>query len=431
MKQLVAIGLFVCGGTLLVAQPGWKWPDQLDLAKEKNALYSDAVKSKEFTSAVEPHSWLLENAPDLNASLYINGRKIYENLANTESDPTKKAEHQARTLEMSDLQIKYFNGEAKVLNRKAYTAYKFYKSNQSKYQELLDLFDRAFELNKENILNNNLAAYMDVMRRYKLTGGELEDEAIIDRYSLLSDIIDTKIKLGKNVPFLEKIQDSVDKMLTSIITVDCAFVEEKLVPKMRATKELKMAKKVFQLMLTGKCMSSPSFLEAAEMINISEPSYSLSKVIAMKYSSAGDIKKASKFYTQALGLTDDNLKKAEIYYIKAQMSVGNGQKSAARTNARKALANDPSMKKAYTLIGDSYMRSFDECKGGISKVDDRLCFIAAFNQYKRAGNAKGMTSAKAQFPSIEEIFELGLSEGQSMTCGCWINEAVVLKRRPN
>ena len=34
-------------------------------------------------------------------------------------------------------------------------------------------------------------------------------------------------------------------------------------------------------------------------------------------------------------------------------------------------------------------------------------------------------------PIIEEIFELGLTEGQSMTVGCWINETVVLERRPN
>ena len=204
MKQLVGIGLLICTCTLSTAQPGWKWPDQLDLAKEKNALYSDAVKNKDFAGAVDPHSWLLENAPDLNTSLYINGRKIYEGLANKESDPTKKAEHQATTMEMSDLQIKYFGGEAKVLNRKAYTAYKFYKSNKSKYQELLDLFDRAFELNREKIINNNLAAYMDVLRRYKLTGGEVTDEAIINRYTMLSDVIDVKIKAGKKRSFSRK-----------------------------------------------------------------------------------------------------------------------------------------------------------------------------------------------------------------------------------
>jgi len=431
MKKLVVVGLLICTSTLLVAQPGWKWPDQIDLAKEKNALYSDAVKGKDYVAAVDPHNWLLENAPDLNASLYINGRKIYEGLSTVATDPAIKAKYQARTMEMSDLQIKYFGGEAKVLNRKAYTAYKFYKSNKSKYQELLDLFDRAFELNQDKILNNNLAAYMDVVRRFKLTGGTMSDEAIIDRYTKLSDVIDVKIKAGKNIPFLEKTQDTVDKMLTSIITVDCAFVEDKLVPKMRDTKDPKMAKKVFQLMLTGKCSDSPSFLEAAELMHASEPAFGLAKLIALKYGSAGNSEQALKFYDQALDLTDDNLKKAEIYYNKAQMHSSNGRKSAARTNARKALASDPSFKKAYTLVGDIYMRSYEECKEGISKVDDRLCFIAAFNQYKKAGSKKSMANAKAQFPSIAEIFELGLSEGQSMTCGCWINETVVLERRPN
>ena len=154
MKKLMVLGLILFASSYAIAQPGWNWPEEVDLAKEKNALYSDMVKSKNYAKAIEPHNWLLEKCPDLNKSLYINGRKIYEGLANAESDPTKKGEFQAMTMKMFDDQIKYFNEEAKNMNRKAYTAYKFYKSNKGKYQEMVEMMGRAFELNGNDIMIN-------------------------------------------------------------------------------------------------------------------------------------------------------------------------------------------------------------------------------------------------------------------------------------
>jgi tetratricopeptide (TPR) repeat protein len=413
-----------------IAQPGWNWPEDIDTAKEKNALYTDALKSNQFELAQKSHQWLLENAPDLNKSLYINGAKIYEGLAEKESDPAKKIAHQDKALEMYDLRIKHFGEEGKVLNRKALIAYKYHKGNKSKYKELLDLFEKTFELNGKKTLDNNLIGYMDVIRRYKLTKGDITDEQIIEKYGEISDVIDFKIQQGKNVSKLEKYQETIDSMLTQIVTVDCEFVEKNLGPKMKESGDLKIAKKVFQLMLTGKCTDSPLFLESATILFEKEPEYGLAKVIALKYSSAGDHETAHTYYDKAIEYADDNLKKAEIHMSKAQLYSSQGKKAAARAEARKALAIDPSMKDAYVMIGDLYMQSYQECRKGVSKVDDRLVFIAAYNQYAKAGNSSRMNTAKEQFPSIEEIFELGLKEGEVMNCGCWINESVKLARRP-
>ena len=76
------------------------------------------------------------------------------------------------------------------------------------------------------------------------------------------------------------------------------------------------------------------------------------------------------------------------------------------------------------------MGSFNDCKEEKSQVDDRLVFIAAHNEYKKAGNSDGMKKAKEQFPSIADIFSEGKEEGQSATVGCWINVTVTLERRP-
>ena len=151
MKNLAKI-LTVLGVALTMvaqAQPGWNWGDQVDLAKEKNALYVDMLKAGRYQEALAPHTWLCQNTPNLNESLYQNGSKLYEELAEVEKDPAKLEAYKSKAMEMYDLRIKYFGNEGYVLNRKVYPAYKFYKDDKSKYKELYDMFNRAFELSKE------------------------------------------------------------------------------------------------------------------------------------------------------------------------------------------------------------------------------------------------------------------------------------------
>ena len=272
---------------------------------------------------------------------------------------------------------------------------------------------------------------MDIVRRYKLAGGDISDETVFEIYGQVSDIIDNKISKGKNVARLEKYRDNVDKLLTSMVTVDCDFVKNNLGPKLEADpSNIKMAKKIFRLLLTGKCSDSPLFLVATKAIHQLEPAYGLAIVVAKKETSGGSFEEGVKYYKEALGLTDDNTKKGEIYYDLATAYASKGQKSTARSHALQAVGADPTRKDAYSLIGNLYMQSYDDCKQGVSKVEDRGVFLAAFRKYQQAGDAKGMNNAKEQFPSIEEIFELNLKEGASINLGCWINESVTIQRRP-
>ena len=75
------------------------------------------------------------------------------------------------------------------------------------------------------------------------------------------------------------------------------------------------------------------------------------------------------------------------------------------------------------------MASYEDCKGGKSRVNDRLVFIAAYNMYRRAWLGDKASQAKAQFPSMEEIFNENLEVGESLNTGCWINENVTLSKR--
>jgi len=439
MKKQILAGIFTLVTMLFTtaafAQPGWNWCDPVDKSKENNALFSDNVKAADFENAKEPLDQLLETCPNLHVSLYQNGVKVYKGLADVTKDESLKIQYQDKALELYDKRIELFGSEDKVLNRKAYDAYKYLKGRKDKYQDLLDLFDRTYELNGNKVYDNNLAAYMDVVRRYKLAGNELSDTEILDRYTVLTDIIDFKVANAggsdSKIRRLVKNLDAIDKMLIQVVDLNCEKVTEIFGQKLTETRDLKLAKKIFKLMLAGKCTSDPVAVEAATIIGEAEPNAAIYKFLAQKATGDKDYDKAVELYEKSAELSDDNLKKSEIYISVGKIMASKGRKTTARDFARKALASDPSNSDAYKLIGDLYMNSFEDCKKGVSKVEDRAIFIAAYNMYKKAGSSTGMVNAKAQFPSIDEIFSEGYKEGQSLSTGCWVGETVSLERRPS
>ena len=427
--------IFICflGSILLIneafAQGGWNWPEDKATAETKNALYTDALRANNYRVAANHLYWLLNNAPNLNSSIYINGAKIYAGLADQEKDKAKQTVFADSALLMYDLRIEHFNEEADVLNRKAYEAYKYYKDNSAKYDELLEMFRKTFELNGENVLAVNTIAYMDVLRRAKLSGKDLTDEAILTEYDVISLAIDAKIAENNSATNISY-KDKIDAMLSDVVTVDCAFIESKLGPRLKSNPEdLANAKKIISLSLNGKCTDSPIFMEAAKIVHEKEPNYAIARVIALRAKADSDFETSAKYFEQALTLTDQNTQKAEIFMELADIASRRGQKSAARDNALKAVGVDPSRAEAYTFIGDLYFKSYEQCKGGENIVHDRGVFLAAYEMYKRGGASARMANAKEQFPSAEEIFTYNMELGQQMTVGCWINETVTIQKR--
>ncbi len=433
MKLFPVCFVLVMLSTSLYGQ--WNWGDDPATAKEKNAIYNDMMKNKSYDAAVEPLEWLLTNTPDLNPAIYINGVKIYDALQKQETDAAKKKAYQDRCLELYDQRIENFGDEAEVLNRKAFQAYKFLKDDKERYGDLYNLFEKTFELNGDQVMVNNLVAYMDVIRRYRAAGGSLTDDEVLEKYGKTMAILDKNVdkyeKAGKSTESLEKNRDFINRMLTGMVEMDCAFIEEKIGPAFEADpSHLPMAKRIIALSLTYDCSKSPIFLTAAKTIQEQEPTFSMAKIIAIKYDAAKDYDQANKYYQEALEMAQSGQQKAEIHYGLANHYRARGLKSKSRSSALAAVKADPSKKEAYKVIGDLYMTSYDDCRQGISKVDDRAVFLAAYDMYAKAGDRRGMSNAEKQFPSMEEIFELSLKEGQEIKLGCWINTTVTLKRRP-
>ncbi len=434
-KILTILSLLVTLSIAATAQPGWKWPEQnKPKAEEKNVLYADAVKMGDFKGAIPPLSWLIREAPDLNKSLYQNGAKIYDNLAKVEKDPAQKNVYLDSLMWMYDMRMKYFDDSVNVMNRKIFKAYKYNIKNYDKSEWLLEMFDVTYKISGGKVMDQNLLAYMNVIKVNKLTKKNLSDEEVLARYENISAVIEGKVKVievkGGSIDKLMVQKNAIDKILTEIVTIDCDFVHDTMGPKFTANPDdIKLVKRMFSFMLTGKCTASDLFLDVSKQLYKLEPDFGVAKLIGTKCLAAGDYSCASQYYNEALQHTEDGTKKAEIYLQMGKMEVRKKNKSAARANFRKAISADAANKEPWTLIGDLYYHSFEQCKKMEDMVQDRLVFILAYDMYRRGGNSSKMHNAKSQFPSKEEIFTNNYETGQSMTVSCWIKESVQLQSR--
>ncbi|MEJ2004545.1 MAG: hypothetical protein P8X57_06190, partial [Cyclobacteriaceae bacterium] len=151
MKQIILTAVIALAGVTAQAQcSGWNWPEDPEMrakAEEKVVVYGDALNAENFKNAQKHHMWLLENTPNLNTSIYINGEKIYNGLIEEATDENHKNVLIDSLLLIYDMRTEYCNEKEEVIARKAYAAYRNNVKKPGELKNILDLFKEAEDLN--------------------------------------------------------------------------------------------------------------------------------------------------------------------------------------------------------------------------------------------------------------------------------------------
>mgnify|MGYP005853465301 CR=1 FL=1 len=408
-------------------------PTKAKIAKEQFAISVDAMSSKQYQRAANATQWLMKEAPELYDGLYINAYKAYENLAEGTADEATRDRFLDTMFVVYDKKEVIYGLTDREKNNKAYKYYKYWKDNKSRIADGMKAYEVIYET-PEAIINNNIVSYMDMVRRYKAFGNAISSDQVFSIYTEVMDVIALKETSGEDPEKLQRYKEAVNGLLTMIMgdELNCDFINDKLAPPLDDDPNPKLARKVFSLLLGQGCSESPYFVKSAQIIQADEPTAGLAKVIAQKAYANGDFKQAEASYIEAMNLSKDNKEKAELQFALADIYLKEGKKDQARNAAKEAANIDPEQtQKAWSFIGNLYMSSFNDCAKKQSQVDDRAIFLAAYDAFQKAGDAKGMANAKAQFPTMSDIFTINKEEGESIRVGCWINVTTTLRTRPS
>lgn len=438
MSAIAGLGLSIMFLALAFnsnAQAGWNWPANDELARQARQNYivaNDYRKDGEFQNAKPYIDWLLAKTPELNKSLYLNAMSIYENLIE-KATGDKRLILADSIMIIYDMRMKYFGEEEMLQDRKALDAYKYFRENADRYEWLIGQFEKSIELNREQIHEGNLLAYMDILRRGKKSDlGLVDDDLLLEAHEKISALLDKKLETAEDSEKIEDIRKQTDAMLVEVVDIDCDFISNNLAPKLAAdASDLKVAKKIVFFSLQNKCINTEHFKNAVLTVYNAEPDFGIARLLGNLSKQERNWELAAKYYSEAAGMADSRIKKAETLIELGDLEARRGRKSRARDLFLQAVDTDPKRKDAYSYIGNLYFNSFNECAGLQDEVKDRAIYIAAYEMFKKAGNRRMMDTMREQFPSMQEMFLKGYKEGDSITVGCWINETVSLQKRNN
>lgn len=146
---------------------------------------------------------------------------------------------------------------------------------------------------------------------------------------------------------------------------------------------------------------------------------------------SGDYREAVTKFEEAAEATDDAERKGRYYLYAAKVYYRDLRNfSQARAFARQSAQANPKSGEPYMLIGTLYASSGPLCGPGTG-FDSQVVTWPAIDMWQRAKSIDGSVAAKANqligryrqyMPSKSDIFQRGISEGDSYRVGCWIQE---------
>ncbi len=422
-------------------EPNWPKGRNKGIAKEKYALLIDAVNNEQFEEAIAPLNWIIENAPNLHADVYVKAVKLYSGLAKKAKEDGRDSEvivNQDKIAEMYQIRIK--NGLVEDMNdiyrRFGRDAYFYWKDDTSKTDTLYAHYKKTYEMDKDNFPRAQVIYYADATGKvYEKEGMTLEEMTTI--YEDLKKYVDIRVAKEQDQEEKQKwktyVQEKIGELELVYFPKDCNRITDLFGEKLKANpNDTLLINRVVKLMADNGCTKEPLFLEAMQAFYKLTPKNAIANTIGQLHMQNGDTDKALTWIEKSLeGAGDEEkAKAANTVLTLSKVAYKDGNYTKARSLAYKsAEMGSPSVAaEAYTFIGDLYMSTYKQCMQGDNIVQKRAVFLAAYDMYARGGNASKMASAKGQFPSKEDVFsDSKYKVGQSLSVGCWIGTTTTLR----
>lgn len=429
------------------------------------SIFAEYAKVKNYKAAYQPWLELKKQCPDLNSAIYVLGERMLKSFIES-SDDTAKLQFQKDLVNLYDEWLQYFpkskrgvSEVGKILAIKAQTMLDYKLASDS---EIVQIYDDAFKNDPKSFKSpKGLYNYFKLyFKMYKSDDQDVSLEEVFDKYEELTEKFEYEMGAytAKLDLILKKEENSTplssreirNKKVYEVNMVACntylnnlnAIIAkestcENLIPLYRKNFDSFKSDSVWlnraaSRMDSKDCSDDPLFVELVEALHELNPSANSAYYLGLLNDKKGDSKLAIEYYNESIDLETDNLKKAKTLYKIALKFKKSGQFSKSRTYANKALKYQPSMGKAYLLIGNLYASSANNC--GTSQFEKRSIYWLALKEAKKAASVdasvrklanKTAASYEGRAPSKTDIFSEAMG-GKKISFNCWIGKSVTV-----
>lgn len=433
-------------------------------ATETHVLYRDFIKQKNYDEAFKLWQEVFAVAPaadGLRNTQYVDGIKIYEHFISKETDEAKKKAYENKIFELYDgLEKCYPKDASYVAGKKAFDLYYKYP-NRVPDTEKYKLFKKALDTGGKDVPDYLINPFTDLLVKQQESGQVSNDEA--KKYAIMiQDAIANGLKTcqGTACDRWKVINEYAPVRMEAFEAVkgfyDCEYYTKRYYAEFEANKgDCDIVDATLGRLMWGGCGSSnPKIAELNSIRNTkcypqqtvvssgggggetrpSTPTGPAAEAYAAM--SSGDYNTAISKYKEAIEQASSNESKGQYAYRIANIYYRNLKRySEARKFARDAANYKSGWGAPYVLIGYMYAGSGPLCGSGTGFESQTVAWAAVDKwQYAKsidpsvADQVNPLIGKYASyFPSKEDGFMRGVTQGQKFTVGCWIGETTTAR----
>jgi len=429
------------------------------------SIFAEYAKVKNYDDAYQPWLKVKAQCPDLNSAIYIYGERLLKNFIK-KSEGDDKDKYQVDLLNLYSEWLKYFpkskrgkNEIGKILAIKAQSMIDYKLADD---QAIYNVYDEAFNKDSNSFKSpKGLYNYFKIyFKLYKEDSSNVSLEEVFQKYEELTEKFEFEMEnYTSKLDALLKKEENNDpissrelrnKKVYEVNMVACntylnnlnAIIAkeatcENLIPLYRKSFDKFKTNTVWlnraaSRMDSKDCSDDPLFVELVEALHDLNPSANSAYYLGLLNDKNGKTKLAIDFYNESIELETSSLKKAKTLYKIALKFKKSRQYSQSRKYALKALKYQPSMGRAYLLIGNLYASSANNC--GNTQFEKRSIYWLASKEAKKAASVdasirrtakKTALSYDGRAPSKTDIFSQAMS-GKTITIKCWIGKTITV-----
>ncbi|MBJ05024.1 MAG: hypothetical protein CMP65_03890 [Flavobacteriales bacterium] len=429
---------------------------------ENLSIYSEFYKQKNYLGAIESWTYLFKNAPKRTKNIFIHGANMYKSFIKNEQDSLKKFNLLNDLLFIYDARNFYFPGqEGLVKGMKGAELYRNNKAQMNSVNEAYNILKESFSLDQEKSTARALNYYFQSAA--KLTSNKLlSKEELIDLFSDVSNVIEYKeaeinqviFDLSESDQITSKISKKIKKNQKELKTLSDvrSNMERILAPHVTCEKLTQLYSSKFkeniedyswleraaQLLKKKDCVDSSIYYDIAAELYSKNPSARSAFYMGILSVRQENYIEAKKYFTQAVEVEIDNIKKADyLFYLASTYAALNNYKKA-KQSALDANRLRSSWGKPYILIGDLYAKTSRECgeNTGNQQNDEftkRVGYWAAIEKYEMAKKVdpnsineadKKISIYQKQMPDKISTFNIITLQQETYQIDCWYSEVV-------
>lgn len=399
----------------------------------ESLIYKDYLDS-EPKLALKLWKVAYKTCPKSQKSLYINGVKMYGNLADKEKDPVKKTAYLDTMLSIYDQRIEMFGQRGFVLGYKGQSML----SNGLDKDETFATFDEAIKITGNKTQAGTLVGMMFTIINLEKAGKKTKEEVVemFEKTTAICAVNKDKPKKGDRYA---KAQEKISSVTSPYL--DCTVLVPLAEKNFEANKtNIDWLRNTVNLLRKNKCYESTEgaviYGKVAESYFAIEPSASGAAGIATIYLSKKDYSEAIVWFEKSVEMAETDDEKADYTMSIAKSHSYKKSYSSAKSFALKAASLKSGWGEPYILIGDCYAQSSSTCDDG--ELGRYGVYWVAVDQYKKARSVDGsvasiankkIASISSRYPETKDVFFYGKKDGDAYTVGCWINESTTIKTK--